>query len=300
MHAVDIPELNARFAIPGQVSFRTVNGMTVVEIANATATASLAMQGAHLLHWTPRGMSPVIWLSPQARFAPGTPIRGGVPICWPWFGPPAGGSGLPSHGFARISPWELLEVRPSPEVTHLAFRLAPSAGAQAQWPPTAVPELHMTIGARLEMELVTSNTGSKAITIGQALHAYFVVGDVRQVRIEGLDGCPYIDKVDGGRRGIQDGTLIIGRETDRIYLDATVDCIIDDPVLTRRIRIGKHGSRSTVVWNPWADKAASMGDLGENNYLRMVCVEAANVADDLVTVAPDSSCRLGVVCSVEA
>lgn len=300
MHTADIPELNARFAIPGQVSFHAVNGMAVVEIANDVATASLAMQGAQLLNWTPRGMSPVIWLSPKARFAPSAAIRGGVPICWPWFGPPTGGSGLPSHGFARISPWELLEVRASPEATHLAFRMASGAGAQAQWPSTVVPELRVTIGTRLEMELVTGNTGNKPVTIGQALHAYFEVGDVRQVRIEGLDGCPYIDKVDGERRGIHNGTLAIGRETDRIYLDATADCIIDDPVLARRIRIEKHGSRSTVVWNPWADKAASMGDLGKNDYLRMVCVEAANVADDVVTVAPDSSCRLGVICSVEA
>lgn len=300
MHAAHIPGLNAHFAIPDRVSFRAINGMAVVEIANDVATASLALQGAQLLHWTPRGMSPVIWLSPQAGFVPGSAIRGGVPICWPWFGPPAGGAGLPSHGFARISPWELLEVRPSSKATHLAFRLAPGSGAQAQWPPTAVPELRVTIGTRLEMELVTGNVGSKPVTIAQALHAYFAVGDVRQVRIEGLDGCPYIDKVDGGRRGIQDGTLTIGRETDRIYLDAKADCIIDDPVLARRIRIEKYGSRSTVVWNPWAEKAASMGDLGENNHLRMVCVEAANVADDVVTVAPDSAHRLGVCYSVEA
>ena len=197
-------------------------------------------------------------------------------------------------------PWELLHVRPlSEQSTQLLFRLVPDATTRVQWPHATEVELRMTIGVRLEMELVTRNTGSEPVTVGQALHTYFEVGDVRQVRIEGLDGCPYLDKVDGGQRRVQDGPVTIDREVDRIYLDSTADCIIDDPVMARRIRIHKRGSRSTVVWNPWAAKAAQMGDLGEKGYLHMVCVESGNVADDVVTVAPDSAHHLWVSYSVE-
>jgi glucose-6-phosphate 1-epimerase len=294
-----VPALNARFGIPGRVSFRAINDIAVVDIANDAATASIAMQGAHLMTWAPQGMPPVIWLSPRARIAPGMPIRGGIPICWPWFGPHAGEPSLPSHGFARVAPWELLQVDPTPEVTQLRFRLDSDAAERVPWPHAAELELCMAIGTQLEMELVTRNPGREPIAIGQALHAYFGVGDVQQVRIEGLDGCPYIDKVDGGRCGIQAGAVAIDGEVDRIYLDATADCIIDDPAMGRRIRIEKRGSHSTVVWNPWADKAAGMGDLGENSYLHMVCVESGNVADDIVTVAPGSAHHLWVSYSIE-
>ncbi|HXH64861.1 MAG TPA: D-hexose-6-phosphate mutarotase [Mariprofundaceae bacterium] len=299
MHDPDPSALDARFGVPGRVSFHDVNGIAVVEITHAAASARIAMQGAQLMTWAPTGMEPVIWLSPRARLAPGVAIRGGVPVCWPWFGPHASEPSLPSHGFARTAPWELLQVEPAPQSTELLFRLSPGDVPGAPWPQAAELQLRLAIGAGLEMELVTRNRGDRPLTIGQALHTYFGVGDVRRVRIEGLDGCPYIDKVAGGRRGIQRGAVTIDGEVDRIYLDATADCVIDDPVLARRIRIAKRGSRSTVVWNPWADKAAKMGDVGENGYLHMVCVESGNVADDVVTVAPGSVHRLWVGYSVE-
>jgi len=299
VHEREASDLNGRFGIPGELAFRAVNGVVVADVSHAAATASIALQGAHLMHWAPSGMAPVVWLSPQARLAPGTPIRGGVPVCWPWFGPHAGGSSFPSHGFARTASWELAQADPAPQALQLLFRLVPDPAVRPWWPHATALELRMVIGARLEMELVTRNQGDGPVAVSQALHTYFGVGDVRRVRIEGLDGCPYIDKVDGGRRGMQHGALTIRGETDRIYLDAVADCVIDDPVLARRIRVEKRGSRSTVVWNPWADKAAAMGDLGENGYLHMVCVESGNVADDTVILAPGSAHRLWTGCSVE-
>lgn len=298
----DFSAVNARFDIPGQVVFKDgPGGLAVVEVTNAQASATIALQGAHLMTWTPRGQKPVIWLSRAAKFASGKSIRGGVPICWPWFGPHASESTFPAHGYARTVLWEVISTQALPAgSTSLVFRLIPNDATRAQWPHATPLECHMIIGTELEIELVTRNVNNSAITIGDALHTYFEVSDVRQISIHGLGACPYLDKVDGGKRKQQSGTVTINAEVDRIYLDSTADCLIDDPGFQRRLRIAKRGSRSTVVWNPWIEKAAKMGDLGENGYLNMVCVESTNAADDVVTIAPDGEHRLWVRYSVES
>lgn len=299
--SMDIPALNARYGIPGEVSLtEQAGGMIVVEVSNPHADASIALQGAHLMTWTPRGAHPVIWLSEDAKLAPGKSIRGGVPVCWPWFGPHAGEPGFPGHGFARTVPWALVETeRLANGASRLVFRILQNDATRAQWPHPSELELHVVVGPTLEIELVTRNTGDAPITVGDALHTYFEVGDVRQVKVHGLDGCPYIDKVDGGARKRQSGPVVIAGEVDRIYLESTADCVIEDPVLERRIRIAKRGSASSVVWNPWIEKAAKMGDLGKDGYLRMLCVESANADADVVDIAPGAEHRLWVRYSVE-
>jgi D-hexose-6-phosphate mutarotase len=152
----------------------------------------------------------------------------------------------------------------------------------------------------LEIELITRNTGVTPITVSEALHTYFQVGDVREIAVNGLDGCEYLDKVDGYKRKQQAGPVTFSGELDRVYLDTVTDCLIDDPGLNRRIRITKRGSRSTVVWNPWSEKAAKMGDLGGDGFLKMVCVESANAADNLVTISSGEEHRLGVIYRLEA
>jgi glucose-6-phosphate 1-epimerase len=296
----DLSALNARFGIPSQVVFKPAGGLTVVEVTNSLATAAVALQGAHLMTWAPRGQQPVIWLSRAATLAPGKSIRGGAPVCWPWFGPHATESKFPGHGYARAVPWEVIGTQSLAHgATRLAFRLVESDATRAQWPHATPVELHITVGSTLEFELVTRNEGKAPVTIGDALHTYFEVGDVREIAIHGLGGLPYLDKVDGGQRKQQTGPVIIAGEVDRIYLDSTADCLIDDPRRRRRIRVSKRGSRSTVVWNPWIEKAAKMGDLGADGYLRMVCVESTNAADDVVTIAPGGEHRLCVRYGVE-
>ena len=167
------------------------------------------------------------------------------------------------------------------------------------WSHTSTLECHITVGATLEIDLVTRNTSAAPISIGQALHTYFEVSDIREVAISGLEGCPYIDKVDGGSRKQQIGAVTFNGETDRIYLHSTADCVIQDSGQRRRIRISKRGSHSTVVWNPWIEKAAKMGDLGDDGYLRMVCVESANAADDVVIIPAGGEHRLWVSYAVE-
>lgn len=301
MSSASLDSLNARFGIAGQVSFQAGSGgLDVVEVSNAHATARIALQGAHVMTWAPRGAAPVIWLSGAAKFAPGKSIRGGVPICWPWFGPHATDAKLPGHGYARTVPWEVVKTEALADgATRLTFRLVESDATRAQWPHATEAQNIVTVGRTLDVELVTRNHDKTPVTIGDALHTYFHVSDIRQVAIRGLEGCPYLDKVDGGARKQQNGAVTIGAEVDRIYLDSSADCLIEDLGLKRRIRVSKRNSRSTVVWNPWAEKAARMGDFGDNGYLNMVCVESANAADDMVILAPDAEHRLWVRYGVE-
>jgi len=274
-----VAELNARFGIRGRVAFtQPAGGLIVAEVRNAQATASIALQGAQLLDWTPAGEQP-----------------GGVPVCWPWFGPHATEAGFPAHGFARTQGWELVQVRQLADgSTTLDLRLLQDAHTRLLWPHEAVLQLRVNIGRQLRIDLLTRNTGDGAFTLMQALHSYFAVSDVREVVVRGLEGLPYIDKVAGGVRQVQAGPLELRAETDRIYLDHGSECLIEDPGLGRRIVIRREGSRSTVVWNPWAEKSAAMADMGEGVYRGMLCVEAANAAEDAVQVEAGGEHRLGV------
>ena len=299
----EIDSLNASFGIPGQIEFREgPGGLALVELVNDQSTARILLQGAQLIDWVPRGQAPVIWLSGDARFVDGKSARGGVPVCWPWFGPHATESGYPAHGYARGAPWQVIGSRRAQgnAGTGLSLRLQRSDRLHAMWPHDCDLEIHISVAETLAMELVTRNTGSIAVSISEALHTYFSVSDVRRIAVQGLDGCAYLDKVDDGTRCTQQGPVTFTAETDRIYLHAAGDCLIDDPGLSRRIRIRKQGSASTVVWNPWVDKAARLGDMGDDGYLHMVCVESGNVADDTVTIAAGEQHRISVEYAVEA
>lgn len=306
MNQHDYAALNARYGIADHVVFKEgPGGFALVEVSNAHGTATLVLQGAQLLTWVPRTIapgvwSPVVWESPQAKYAQGKSVRGGVPVCWPWFGPHSAEPAFPTHGFARTLPWEVAETRAlAGDVISLIFRFMPAEQTRTWWPHASRLEYHITIGASLEMELVTHNLGKETMVITEALHTYFGVSDVRAIHIHGLDGVEYLDKVGGGRKR-QLGPIDFSGETDRVYVNTADDCVIDDPGFRRRIRISKRGSRSTVVWNPWLEKAAKLGDMGEDGYLRMVCVESANAFDDAVSIAAGGDHRLSVRYFVES
>ncbi|MDZ4263971.1 MAG: D-hexose-6-phosphate mutarotase [Pseudomonadota bacterium] len=289
-------QLNSKFGIKDQVVFKTgAGGLTMVEVSNAKASATIALQGAHLLSWAPKGQSPVIWLSTAAKFAPGKSVRGGIPICWPWFGPHESEASYPAHGYARTVEWDVVSSEALANgATRLLFRFTGNEASAKMWPHATPCDYQITIGTALELELITRNQESTPVTIGQALHTYFAISDIREVDVDGLNGCPYLDKVDGLKRKQQSGTVTFSGETDRIYLDSTADCIIEDSAMERRICISKRNSASTIVWNPWNEKAEQMGDLGERSYLGMVCVESANAADDVVTIPAGGEHRLYV------
>lgn len=289
-----IEEWNAQFGIRGGLVFvEGPGGMPMAELHNDLGEASIALQGAHVTGFRARGQQPLIWMSDAARFAPGKLLRGGVPVCWPWFGPHASDAKLPGHGPARTADWA-----PVASITHpdgrisISFELLQDRSIREMCPDPLSVQLHVTVGCNLLLELETTNLGDSPFMLSQALHTYFLVGDVRRAEVEGLDGCDYIDKVDGGARKSQSGAVTISGETDRIYLGTGGRLSIVDPVMGRRIAIDSAGSGSAVVWNPWVDKAEKMGDLGSDGWLRMLCVETANAADDAVQLAPGATCRL--------
>jgi D-hexose-6-phosphate mutarotase len=291
-----LDSLNERFSIRDNLVFREMSGLIVAEIDNAQATATICLQGAHLMSWQPKTeRQPVVWLSKLARLAPGKSIRGGVPVCWPWFGPHVSDPKLPGHGYARTVPWELTEARALPDgTTVISLALVESEATRAQWSQRARCTIRMTVGRTLQIALATENLGREDIVIGEALHTYFQIGDIADTRVHGLDGVEYLDKVAGNTRARQLGAVTFAGETDRVYVNTENECVIEDARLRRRIVVAKTGSRSTVVWTPWAEKADKMGDFGPDGWRAMVCVESANALENVVTVNPGERHTLAV------
>jgi dihydroxy-acid dehydratase len=297
----------ARFAIPGQLVFRSgAGGLTYVDIDNHGGRATICLQGAHVVSFRPKSQQePVVWLSDAASFAPGKSIRGGAPVCWPWFGAHASETGYPAHGFARTVPWEVVGTRRRNDAkTEITLQLVESEQTRAQWPHPTRLTLTVVVGEKLEMQLATTNLGDAPVQIGEALHTYLHVSDIGAVKVSGLEGSDYHDKVGEAARRKQRDAIAFKGEVDRVYVDTPADCVIEDAGLKRRIRIAKSGSLSTIVWTPWTGKAEKMGDLGRGKsgagWREMVCVESANAMDNVVTVAPGETHTLAVTYSVEA
>lgn len=293
----DLDTLNRCFAIKDRLSFRDVgNGLVVAEVAQPSATATISLQGGHLMSWQPASQTePVVWLSKLARLAPGKSIRGGVPVCWPWFGPHASDPKLPGHGFARTVPWEVTHARAQADGSmQILLALVESEQTRALWPHRARCVIEITVGNTLKVALSTENLGGREFVIGEALHTYFCVGDIADARVTGLEGMEYLDKVGGSTRRRQEGAVTFTGETDRVYVNTGGRCVIEDVRLKRRVIVDKTGSQSTVVWTPWAGKADKMGDFGPDGWREMVCVESANALENVVTVRPGSRHTLTV------
>lgn len=295
--ALDLAALNARFAIPQRLRFMdSAPGLPMADIHTPLATARVALQGAQVLAWRPDGMPPVLWLSGAAEFAPGKAVRGGIPVCWPWFGDRAGQS---AHGFVRTRLWELrASALDAQGQVCLTLGLQDDAATRALWNHAFDLELQVTVGTTLTLQLTTRNTGAQAFSLTEALHTYFSVGDIRQTTVHGLDGTHYLDKVQGYAPAQQAGPVSFTAETDHVYLNTTTDCVIDDADQKRFITVAKAGSQATVVWNPWADREKTMPDMAAGGYQRMVCVETVNAEPHPVTVAPGGQHRLGTTLSV--
>jgi glucose-6-phosphate 1-epimerase len=257
--------------------------MTVLPIHNAACTAEIHLNGAHITSWHPRGAGEVLWLSERAVFAPGVPIRGGIPLCWPWFGPHPSDPLAKAHGFARTREWTLDQINEAVDETHVRLVLRSDDETRALWPHEFELLLDAVFGVTLDVALTTRNIGAAPFTITEALHTYLGVSDVRSVAVDGLAGARYADKVVGCDDVQSESLLRFSGETDRVYATAN-DCVVINGA--RRVRITKRGSGSTVVWNPWIEKAARMADFGDDEWTSMLCVEAANALDAAVTVAP--------------
>ena len=280
-------ELNRRFEIPGIA--RVVEGsggLLKVSVTSPDAAGEMYLQGAHVTSWRPAGAAEVLFVSAQSRWENGVAIRGGVPICFPWFGGRAGDPKAPSHGLVRAKAWQLDGIRQAGGAVTASMSTASDEGTKEWLPSDFRLEHRVTFGRELHMELVLKNTGTAALRFEEALHTYFRVGDIEKARVRGLDGMQYTDKTDSRRMKVQQGDVVITSETDREYLDTPHAVELDDPALRQRIRITNENSRTTVVWNPWEHKAKALADLRDDEWTQMICVETCNVSEFAVDLAP--------------
>lgn len=281
-------ELNKEFGIESELGFADMDGEPIAWIRNGACAATIARKGAQVLSWYPHGLGEVLWLSDVRPRPADQPPRGGVPVCWPWFGPHPSDPSKPNHGFVRTRRWAVVSTASTGDrqATELTLRTETVPSDSALWPHRAEVSLRLVAGGTLRLELTTRNTGTQPFDLTQALHTYFQVADVEQIEVEGFDGHDYLDKTDSYARKRQSGPITFTRETDRIYLAHVGPAVIRDPAAGRAIVVTKSGSASSVVWNPWEERAKQLGDMGPDGYCRMVCVETANAGEDVVRVEP--------------
>ncbi len=274
---------------PGLWSFtrwRTLGQLEALEVHHPRFSARLFLQGAHLSHFAPSGEPDWLWLSPEARFEPGRAIRGGVPICWPWFGDP--GRNPPevrrrvattmAHGFARTALWRLEEVQESAQQVEISLSLDVNGDFAELWDGQARALASFRFSETgCQLALTTTNTGSEPLAYSQALHSYFPTPDISASRIHGLEGATYLDTLDDWRPKAQQGAVQFDGETDRIY-ESGAAMTIATPAGSRRLTAA--GSDSTVVWNPGPDKARRLSDFPDSAWREMLCVETANAGND--------------------
>lgn len=295
-----IAELQTQFGSENFNFYAAEGGLPAVKISNSFGEASLLLHGAHVMSYQPVGAVPVLWMSAESMFKDNEPVRGGIPVCWPWFGPDASGK-FGAHGFARISDWSLVSAVQNPSGESSITMQLTEKDVDAKFAPQPFKLLFtVTLGSSLVVNLKICNTGTEDLAYSGALHTYFNVADSSAIKIEGLDDCVYLDKVlDVEAR--QSGDVIIDREIDRVYGGTSGIVRIKDDVFNRVIKVAKAGSNSTVVWNPWVDKSKRMPDFGDEEYHTMVCVEATNApafGDDRV-LAPGAVAELRQVIGLE-
>ena len=294
-------KLAAEFGIRGVLDFAdTPGGLVKARIACEGVEAELYLQGAQLTQWARPAGRPVLFLSGRSAFAPGKAIRGGIPVIFPWFGPHPSNSGAAQHGFARTAPWRLQEAgHAQGDGVTLTLRLEPGAFVPGLWNDPVPVEYSLTIGQRLRLSLTVRNTAAQEIAFEEALHTYFAVSDVTRAAVSGLEGCAFIDKTDHMQRKRAARTpLTLTGETDSIFLDTPDRLTLTDPGWGRQVTITKANARSTIVWNPWREKAAAMADLGEEAWRSMICVETGNVADNAVRLRAGAVHTLSTVIEV--
>ena len=296
-----LDSLNDRYRILNHVLFESgPGGLPIIRVSNPHALATISLHGGHVLSYQPVGHDDVLWISRESKYQHAKAIRGGVPICWPWFADHPTDPSKPAHGLVRTATWQVSNSQIlDNDQTLIQLMINSNEDTLAIWPHPFELTLTITVGSYLNIDLSGKNTGISDTVCGGALHSYFRVGDIRDISIHGLDQTTYIDKGDGFKHKTQCGPLVINGFTDSVYLDTTAECVIEDPTIGRRIHVAKTNSSTTVVWNPWADKAASMLDFADDEYPKMVCVETANADDDVVTISPGQEHHMGASIRVE-
>jgi glucose-6-phosphate 1-epimerase len=289
-------QLNREFAIPGVVRIARGNGsLPKILIETKAATAEIYLYGAQVTSWVPAGADEVLFVSEKSHWEAGRAIRGGIPICFPWFRAKADDKSAPSHGFVRTKEWRIESISAQAEDSvRVCLSTESDDSTRRWWPFDFRLEYRITVGAKLRLELAMKNSGQSALRFEEALHTYFKVGDVEQVRVHGLDGAIFLDNREGNREKIQRGDVVLLRQTDNAYANANGMAEIIDPLLGRTLKTEKLGSNSTIVWNPWSDGASSMADLSEHEWRQMLCVEGGNILTSAVSLDPGQSHSMAI------
>jgi glucose-6-phosphate 1-epimerase len=282
-----IEELDRRFEIPGIAQVvEGKGGLPKVRITSPEAAGEMYTHGAHVTSWTPAGGEEVLFLSSQTRWEHGHAIRGGIPICFPWFGGKADDPKAPAHGLVRTKAWQLEAIAQVGGAVTVSMFTESDESTKRWWPAEFRLVHRATFGRELSLKLEVTNTGKTSLRFEEALHTYHRVGNIEMTRVRGLDKVQYLDKTDSNRKKVQQGEIVIASETDRVYLNTQDPVELEDTVLRRRTRVIKQNSLTTVVWNPWVQKAQALSDLGDDEWMQMICIETSNVADFALVLAP--------------
>lgn len=278
---IDIDELDEKFSIEGEVGFAELEeGMVFITVSNKYADADICLYGAHVTSFRPRNSMDLLWMSPESNFEEGKPIRGGIPVCFPWFGPHKTDPEKPQHGFARLMYWDVVATTTNSSAeTVVKLGLNSSEETKAFWPYDFRAEMTFVVGKKLTATLKVTNISEQPFSYTCALHTYYSLSAIESISIEGLKGLTYYNQLTG-ENGIQEEEkLEITEPLTRHYLNTETPVIIDDSAFRRRIKVDKAGSKVTTVWNPGAEACVNVGDLPDDGYETFVCVEATNAFD---------------------
>lgn len=288
---IDIDELEDKFSIEGEVGFAELeNDLVFVTVSNKHADADICLYGAHVTSFRPQNKMDILWMSPDSNFEEGKPIRGGIPVCFPWFGPHKTDPEKPQHGFGRLMYWDVKETSTNNDgETVIVLQLCSSAETKAFWEFDFCAEMTFIVGKTLTSTLKVTNKSAEAFEYSCALHTYYSLSAIDNLEIEGLKGLTYFNQLNGEFSIQEEEILKIHDATTRHYLNTESMVIINDPVFRRKIKAGKSGSKVTTVWNPWEETCAKIGDLPDDAWETFVCVEATNAFDYPVNLASGES-----------
>jgi glucose-6-phosphate 1-epimerase len=301
MNQSQIDALNREFSIPNAAEVVSGNGgLPKIRVTAPSASADIYLHGAQITSWRPAMAEEALFLSERSVWQDGRAIRGGIPVCFPWFRSKADAPSAPAHGFVRIKEWQLESVGTDGESVVVTCSTENDESTQRWWPHAFRLAYKLTIGRSLQLELKVTNTGEAPFRFEEALHTYFRVSQAERVSVRGLDQAAYLDNVDGNRRKIQSGDLVFTATTDNAYIDVHTAADLIDPVARRTMRTQKVNSATTVVWNPWREGAALLGDLGNDEWRHFACVEASNILGSAISLAPGQEHGLHAIISVAA
>ena len=285
---IDIDELEDKFSIEGELGFAELeNDLIFITVSNKYADADICLYGGHVTSFKPRNSMEILWMSPDSNFEVGKAIRGGIPVCFPWFGPHKTDPEKPQHGFARLMYWDMLEttILPSGE-TMVRLQLCSSEVTKTYWPHDFCAELTVVVGTTLAVALKVTNTSDVPFEYTSALHSYYYLSAIDNIAVTGLEGITYYNQ-NTGENGVQDESLLqINEPLTRHYLDTETPVVIEDSIFRRQIKVDKSGSKVTTVWNPGEETCAKIDDLPDDAWETFVCVEAVNAFDDVILLAP--------------